>query len=299
MHAIDSHALLREKQPLSGLRYLFDTLLALVGALGVTGVIFAYHLYPRIPNISMIYLLVVLPLAVTRGRYAAMLASVLAFLSFDFFIVPPLYTFVMYHIEEWIALFIFLIDALLTGQLAAALRQRAEESMNRERETRALYYLVRATNRVEDADTQLHAISRAVVATFCSWGVQDCAILQPDANGVLQVQVSASQTAEDLVLLKDESASILGRLQRLRHKAAALIVPSFARFHLSFPGKRLGEKHTHNRSLNQPSFHQSGLACGDADRPDYECEHCQSAKQLTRTEQSGQPGWGVQANGHR
>lgn len=152
MGAIDSRTLLREKPPLPGSRYLLDTLLALIGAMGVTGIIFAYHLYPRIPNISMVYLLVVLPLSVTRGRYAAMLASVLAFLSFDFFIVPPLYTFVMYHIEEWIALGIFLIDALLTGQLAAALRQRAEESTRRERETHALYDLVHATNRVEDAD---------------------------------------------------------------------------------------------------------------------------------------------------
>ena len=64
----------------------------------------------------------------TRGRYAAILASLVAFLSFDFFIVPPLYTFVIYRIEEWIALFVFLVDAILTGQLAAALRERAKEA---------------------------------------------------------------------------------------------------------------------------------------------------------------------------
>ncbi len=109
-------------------RYLLDSVLAPVGALLVTAIIFTFHLYPRIPNISIVYLLVVIGLASTRGRYAAILASVVAFLSFDFFIVPPLYTFVIYRVEEWIALFVFLVDAILTGQLAAALRLRAKEA---------------------------------------------------------------------------------------------------------------------------------------------------------------------------
>src|SRR5437764_7452189 len=74
-------------------RYLLDSILACVGSLLVTGVIYVFQLYPRIPNISIIYLLVVLALASTRGRYAAILASLVAFLSFDYFLVPPLYVF--------------------------------------------------------------------------------------------------------------------------------------------------------------------------------------------------------------
>src|SRR5713101_8937709 len=88
-------------------RYLLDSVLASVGALLVTAIIFSFHLYPLIPNISIVYLLVVIGLASTRGRYAALLASLVAFLSFDFFIVPPLYTFVIYRVEEWIALSVF------------------------------------------------------------------------------------------------------------------------------------------------------------------------------------------------
>ena len=70
-------------------QYLLDSLLAVVGALIVTGIIYAFHLYPTIPNISIVYLLVVLALASMRGRYASILASLVAFLSFDFFLVPP------------------------------------------------------------------------------------------------------------------------------------------------------------------------------------------------------------------
>src|SRR5258708_1401206 len=127
-------------------QYLLDSVLAIMGSLLVTGIIFMFHLYPRIPNISIVYLLVVLALATVRGRYAAILAAVVAFLSFDFFIVPPLYTFVIYHVEEWIALFVFLIDAILTGQLASALRKRAEAASPPARATRILTARVALAN---------------------------------------------------------------------------------------------------------------------------------------------------------
>jgi K+-sensing histidine kinase KdpD len=59
-------------------RYLLDSGLACGGAMLVTGIIYLFQLYPRIPNISIIYLLVVLALASTRGRYPAVVASLVA-----------------------------------------------------------------------------------------------------------------------------------------------------------------------------------------------------------------------------
>src|SRR5215467_5030133 len=85
-------------------RYLLDSLLACSGSLLITSIIFAFQLYPRIPNISNVYVLLVLVLAITRGRYAAILCAVLASLSYIFFIVPPLFTFGLSRFEEWIAL---------------------------------------------------------------------------------------------------------------------------------------------------------------------------------------------------
>ena len=242
MRSIDSRALLRGQQRFPWSRYLLDTLLAFVGAMGVTSIIYSFHLYPRIPNISIVYLLVVLPLSITRGRYSAMLTSVIAFLAFDFFLVPPLYLFTINQPEEWIALIIFLIDALLTGQLAAALRQRAEVASRREREARALYHLVHVTNNVEDAQAQLRAICQTVVETFAAWGVQDCSILQTDATGALQVQVSAS----DELGIKYEQASTTAQHLTFWER---LITPS-ARQPNAFPGKRPLEKRGHDRSLH-------------------------------------------------
>src|SRR6266568_50815 len=186
-------------------QYLVDCALAVVGTMLVTGMIAVFHLYPRIPNISIVYLLVVLALASIRGRYAAILASLVAFLSFDFFLVPPLYVFTINRVEEWIALFVFLVTAILTSQLAVTLRQRAEQASRREREARILYELVRATNSEEEIERQLSIIAHAVVDVFSSWGVLDCAILLPDARGKLTVQASTQQPPDQLS--SDERAS--------------------------------------------------------------------------------------------
>ena len=188
-------------------RYLLETFLAFAGAMLVTGIIYTFHLYPRIPNISIVYLLVVIALASTRGRYPAILASLVAFLSFDFFLVPPLYVFTINRIEEWISLFVFLVTAILTSQLAVTLRQRAEQASRREREARILYELVRATNSEEELERQLSIIVHAVVDVFSSWGVLDCALLLPDERGKLTVQASTRQPADQLTLSPDERAS--------------------------------------------------------------------------------------------
>lgn len=207
--SIVEHILLLETEAqkmFSWQRFLLDSLMAFAGAMLFTMIIYVFHLYPRIPNISIIYLLVVLALASTRGRYAAILASLVAFFAFDFFLVPPLYVFTINRIEEWIALFVFLVTAFLTSQLAVALRERAEQSSRRERETHILYDLLRLTNRESEPERQLHTIAQAIVDAFSSWGVYDCAILRPDAEGNLCVQASAYLPPEKIVLSSDERA---------------------------------------------------------------------------------------------
>jgi len=120
-------------------RYASDSALAIAGVALVTSVIAAAQLYPKIPTISFAYLLVVLTLAGTRGLYAAIFASLLALLAFDFFFFPPPDTFVVVKFEDLLTLCVFMATAVMTSQLASALRQRAERARGRERELRLLY----------------------------------------------------------------------------------------------------------------------------------------------------------------
>ena len=188
-------------------RYVNDSFLAIGGALLMTGIIYVFGLYPKIPNISIAYLLVILALASARSLYAAVLASVVSFFSFDFFLVPPYFTFTIDRFEEWLALFVFLVTAILTSQLASALRRRAEQARRQERETRILYELVRVTNNEEDLNRQLTIVANAIVDVFSSWGVRDCGIFLLGPNGKPILQADAHQPPSKVKLLSDEQAT--------------------------------------------------------------------------------------------
>lgn len=97
----------------------------------------------HIANISMVYLIAVLATAVVFGSGPAVVASVAAFLIFNWFFVEPLHTFTVADPTEWIALLLFLATAVITGQLAASQIRRAEEAKQREREAVVLYDVAR------------------------------------------------------------------------------------------------------------------------------------------------------------
>jgi signal transduction histidine kinase len=120
-------------------RYLYDSLLSLGGVTLITAIIAFAQLFPRIPTISLLYLLVVLALASIRGLYASSLTSLLSLLAFDFFFFPPHYTLAVVQLEDLITLAVFLAVSVMTSQLTAALRLRAEQARSRESELRRLY----------------------------------------------------------------------------------------------------------------------------------------------------------------
>lgn len=116
-----------------------DTLLAIAGVALVTSIIAAADLYPQIPGSSMVYLLVVVALASTRGLYAAILASLLAVVAFDYSFVAPPFAFAIVKLKDLLTLGILLSTAVITGQLTSKLRYTAEQAQQREREMRRLY----------------------------------------------------------------------------------------------------------------------------------------------------------------
>ncbi|HEX5505721.1 MAG TPA: ATP-binding protein [Thermomicrobiales bacterium] len=136
---------------------------ALVSAL--IGVVLGHA---TIPNISMLYLIAVLATASACGRGPAVLAAVAAFLTFDWFFVAPFHTFTIADPDEWVALLLFLLTAVVTGQLAARERRRAREAETRERHAVLLSDLVRAMSEPDLAaalDAVVERLRRALGAT--------------------------------------------------------------------------------------------------------------------------------------
>jgi two-component system sensor histidine kinase KdpD len=187
-------------------RHLLDSLLALGSISLLTAMIWLFQLYQKIPDSFLVYLLAILSLASLRGLYASLLASFVAFFSFDFFFVPPLYNLSADKFEDVLTLFVFLVTAIITSQFASTLRQRAEDASRREHETRILYDLVRATNHEEDLERQLSTFAQAVVEVFSPCGVRDCLLFLPDAQGVLKPHIRSCQSLSGETLCQDEKA---------------------------------------------------------------------------------------------
>lgn len=113
---------------------------AAVAAVAITTALIGVVLgFRQIANISMLYLVAVLVVAVAFGRAAAILASILAFLTFDWFFVSPTQQLVVADPEELISLALFLTTAVVTGTLAARERARARGAEHREHDAKILY----------------------------------------------------------------------------------------------------------------------------------------------------------------
>src|SRR5437899_2030464 len=76
---------------------------AVLGVALVTLVIGLFHSRVQASRLQMGYLLLVLPLAIGGGSGPAILASVLAFLAFDWFFVKPVGNLVVGDPDEWFA----------------------------------------------------------------------------------------------------------------------------------------------------------------------------------------------------
>jgi two-component system, OmpR family, sensor histidine kinase KdpD len=108
-------------------------------------------------TLPMLYSIAVLATAAAFGSGPAVLASVAAFLAFNWFFVEPLYTFHVAEPQQWISLVVFLLTSIVTGQLASSLRSRVREARLREREAVVLYDVVQLM-----AGADLHAALRSV-----------------------------------------------------------------------------------------------------------------------------------------
>ena len=120
-------------------RYLW----AVGGCALVTGVCTFLFDYLALANIVMIFLLMVVIVAVRLGRGPAVLASFLSVLAFDFFFVPPQYSFSVSDVQYLPTFAVMLAVGLITAHLTSNLRYQARSSAHRESRAKSLYQMAR------------------------------------------------------------------------------------------------------------------------------------------------------------
>ena len=111
-------------------------------------------------NIVMFYLLAVVVAAVRLGLQPAVLTAFLGVLAFDFFFVPPRFTFVVANGEYLVTFAGFLVVGLVISNQVARSHERAEAMRLREVQTASLYYLSRDLAGVADLVSITAAVLR-------------------------------------------------------------------------------------------------------------------------------------------
>lgn len=113
--------------------------ITVVTVLIVTAVLWPFAETINHTTVALALLLAILFIATGFGRRRALAASILAILCFNFFFLPPFYTFTITHPENWVAFAAFLITALVAGQLSSYARRRADEAELQRVEIEKLY----------------------------------------------------------------------------------------------------------------------------------------------------------------
>jgi two-component system sensor histidine kinase KdpD len=161
------------------------------GAVLVTGIINLGLMAlagPRVPG--LVFLLAVVLLALFVGRGPVLLAGALSALAWNFFFLPPRFTFIISRAEDGVLFVTYFVVALVLGQLVARIRAQGEAERRREERATALYELTREFSEAGSRDevvwqllAQVNRVFRAPAAV--SFLKNDKLAPHPDSTLIL------------------------------------------------------------------------------------------------------------------
>jgi two-component system sensor histidine kinase KdpD len=159
------------------LRYLW----AAIACVGVTLISMPLAAHFDRSNIVAIFILAVVLVGVRLGRGPAALAAVLSVCAFDFFFVPPRFSFAVSDVQYLLTFCIMLAVGLITGQLTAGLRFQARVASHREERAGSLYEFARDLSGAVQVEQVVKISDDSIRRTFRA----NAALLLPDASGRL------------------------------------------------------------------------------------------------------------------
>lgn len=134
----------------------------------VCGIVFLYfrwlHVNPT--TVGFTLLLAILVVSAVWGLRYAVAMAILASIAYNFFFLPPLFRFTIADPQNWIALFTFLMTAIIASELSERARREAVESNQRRREVERLYAFSQRLLLTENVFELLNVIPRYIVEAF-------------------------------------------------------------------------------------------------------------------------------------
>ena len=171
------------KRPLPAPRW--RQYLAAAGVLALcTGLCFSIFPVLDLANLIMVYMLGVMATAIWLSRGAAVFASVMSVVTFDFFFVPPRFSFAVSDVRHLITFLVMFLVAMVMSSMAAKLKRQADTAVSAGRQSAALAALARELVATRGTDNLLAVAKRHLEDVFRAGVV----FLLPDASAALLVK---------------------------------------------------------------------------------------------------------------
>jgi two-component system, OmpR family, sensor histidine kinase KdpD len=209
-------------------RYLLGAAVGVAALVAVSAVVYALRSFAPVLSLGVLYLFAVLPMAVLWGFFAALCVSVASLLVFNFLFLPPLHTFNLRDSENWVALAVYLVTALVVSELAARSRRRSAEAHEREREAAALAEVSALLLEAESVQAQLGRIGAHLARVLGSshGRIELGSLRRPEATESVHELNVAHRSVGRLFLDRDMELSRTARERMLPALASALAVAS-------------------------------------------------------------------------
>jgi two-component system sensor histidine kinase KdpD len=145
-----------------------DVAVTIGGLVAVAGTASVLRLFPGVSptTIALVLLLIVLATATFGRLWIAIAVAVIATVAFNFFFLPPIGTLTIADAQNWVALFAFLVVAVIASNLSAAVQARASEAIARRNEVTRLFDLTRDVLLTTETSGAIDALARHVARRF-------------------------------------------------------------------------------------------------------------------------------------
>jgi two-component system, OmpR family, sensor histidine kinase KdpD len=184
-----------------------------IGVICLIVVVYFKFLKVNPATVGFTLLLATLTVAATWGLRYAILMAVLATFAYNYFFLPPLFTVVIADPQNWIALFTFLITAIVASQLSERARREALESNQRRSEVEQLYAFSQQLLVTENVLGLLNTIPRFIVESF---GVTGAAMFLENKQKTYYSDLALSAlTPDKLKLISSRGEPVREPEQRL------------------------------------------------------------------------------------
>jgi two-component system, OmpR family, sensor histidine kinase KdpD len=190
--------------------------LAVAAAAIALATLLLYPLREVAPAVSLgvVYLLVVLLVASIWGVWVGVLTAVVAAAAFNFFHIPSTGRFTIAEAENWVALGVFFLAAVLAAELAQRARQRAEEAERRRREADLSAEMARLLLRGDAVSDSLATVAQRIAqALGLGWATIELGVREPGEDGLGFPLGDGPAQLATLIVPRDTAEPALRRLE--------------------------------------------------------------------------------------